>query len=39
MVFVLKPVAAGNVTLKFDLRRPRNLEPATQTVTYAVTVK
>jgi predicted secreted protein len=39
MVFVLKPVAAGDVALKFDLRRPHRLEPATQTVTYAVTVK
>jgi len=38
-VWHFKPVAAGTVTLRFDLRRPRSLDPAVQTVTYAVTVK
>jgi predicted secreted protein len=38
-VWRFKPIAAGTVTLRFDLRRPRSLDPAVQTVTYAVTVK
>jgi hypothetical protein len=38
-VFHLKAEAAGTVALKFDLRRARSLDPAVQSVTYAVTVK
>ena len=38
-IWHFRAVAAGNVTLRFDLRRPRSLDPAVQTVTYAVTVK
>lgn len=38
-IWHLRAVAAGTVTLRFDLRRPRSLDPAVQTVTYAVTVK
>ena len=38
-VFHFKPQAAGRVTLTFDLRRPRSLLPAVQTVVYQVTVK
>jgi hypothetical protein len=33
------PAAAGTVTLKFDYRPMRTLDPATQTVTYTVTVR
>lgn len=39
MMWRLKPEAAGAVTLSFELRRPRRLEPAVQTITYDVTVK
>ena len=39
MVWVFKPVAAGEVTLKFDLRLPRSLEPAVRSVTYKVTAR
>ncbi|MEO8060206.1 MAG: protease inhibitor I42 family protein [Burkholderiales bacterium] len=38
-VWRFKPAAAGTVTLKFEYRHPRSLEPATQTVNYAVTVR
>ena len=35
----LKPQAAGRVNLKFALRRPHSLSPASQTVGFDVTVK
>ena len=38
-VWRFRPAAAGTVTLKFDYRRMRTLDPATQTVTYTVTVR
>ena len=38
-VWRFRPEAAGTVVLRFDLRRPRSLLPAVQTVTYSVTVK
>lgn len=38
-IWHFRAVAAGTVTLRFDLRRPRSLDPAVQTVTYAVTAK
>ncbi|HWH82421.1 MAG TPA: hypothetical protein VNU71_09305 [Burkholderiaceae bacterium] len=38
-VWHLKALAAGNVTLGFQLRAPRSLDPATRTASYAVTVK
>ena len=38
-IWHLRPVAPGNVTLRFELRRPRSLEPARQVLTYAVTVR
>ena len=38
-VFRFKPVAAGATTLKFELRRPRDLDPAIQLASYAVSVK
>jgi predicted secreted protein len=38
-VFRFKPVGPGTTTLKFDYRRPRDLEPATQSLSYTVTVK
>ena len=38
-VFHFKPQAAGRATLTFDLRRPRSLLPAVQTMVYRVTVK
>lgn len=38
-VWRFKPEAAGEVTLRFELRPPRSRDPALQTVTYAVTVK
>ena len=38
-VWRLVPEAAGSVALNFQLRRPHSLVPATQTVTYNVTVK
>ena len=31
--------APGSAALSFELRRPRNVEPATRTVSYSVTVK
>ena len=39
MVWRFTPTAAGSVGLKFDLRRPRSLDPATRTVTFDVTVR
>ena len=38
-VFRFKPVAAGATTLKFELRRPRDLDPAIQLASFAVSVK
>ncbi|MEP6876544.1 MAG: protease inhibitor I42 family protein [Burkholderiales bacterium] len=39
MMWRLKPEVAGSVKLSFELRRPRRLEPAVQTIVYDVTVK
>lgn len=39
IVWHFKPQTAGTVTLTFDLRRPRSLLPAVQTVVYTVTVQ
>jgi predicted secreted protein len=39
MIWTLRPVAPGVVTLDFDLRKPRSLLPAVRTVTFRVTVK
>jgi hypothetical protein len=33
------PEAPGTVTLRFELRRPRKLEPPRQTVNFTVTVR
>jgi predicted secreted protein len=38
-VWHFRPQATGSVALKFELRRPRSLQPPTQTVGYDVTVK
>jgi len=38
-VFRFKPMAAGATTLKFELRRPRDLDPAIQIASYVVSVK
>ena len=38
-VWHFKPAAAGTVTLKFDYRHPRTLDPAARTVSYTVTVR
>lgn len=38
-VWRFKPGMAGTVTLKFDYRQPRTLEPPTRTVSYTVTVR
>ena len=38
MVWHFMPAASGTVTLNFDLRRPRRLDPAVRTVSYTVTV-
>jgi predicted secreted protein len=38
-VWRFTPEAAGTVSLRLELRRPRSLELATQTVSYTVTVK
>ena len=35
----LQPLKAGTVTLRFEYRRPRNVEPASEVATYAVTVR
>lgn len=37
-VWRLKAMAAGTAALRFELRRPRSLDPATRVVTYIVTV-
>jgi predicted secreted protein len=39
MIIRFKPEAVGDVELNFALRRPHTLEPATKTVTFAVTVR
>ena len=39
MVWHFRPEAAGEVTLNFELRRPRSREPALQRASFAVTVK
>lgn len=38
-VWQLRPQTTGNVTLNFELRRPRSLQAATRTITYRVTVQ
>jgi len=38
-VFRFRPVAAGATTLKFELRRPRDLDPAIELSSFAVSVK
>ena len=38
-VFRFRPLAAGTTTLKFDFRRPRDLQPAAQSVSFTVSVK
>jgi predicted secreted protein len=38
-VWRFAPEAAGMVALRLELRRPRSLAPAAQTVSYSVTVK
>ncbi|HKX39787.1 MAG TPA: protease inhibitor I42 family protein [Burkholderiaceae bacterium] len=38
-VFRFKPAAPGATTLKFELRRPRDLDPAIQLASFAVSVK
>ena len=38
-VWHFKPAQAGQVTLTFELRRPRGREGSIRTVTYAVTVR
>lgn len=38
-IWRLRPSAAGNVSLRFEYRRPRNTEAAAAVVTYAVTVR
>lgn len=38
-VFRFKPVAGGATTLKFELRRPRDLDPAIQLASFTVSVK
>ena len=35
----LHPLKAGTVSLRFEYRRPRNVEAASEVVTYAVTVR
>ena len=35
----LHPLKAGTVSLRFEYRRPRNVEAAKEVVTYAVTVR
>ncbi|MEP7296661.1 MAG: protease inhibitor I42 family protein [Burkholderiales bacterium] len=39
VVWQFAPQSAGTVTLNFELRRPRSLQPATQVVSYQVVVK
>ena len=38
-VFRFRPMAAGAATLKFELRRPRDLDPAIELASFAVSVK
>ena len=38
-IWRLRPSATGAVTLRFEYRRPRNVAPAAQVVTYTVTVR
>jgi hypothetical protein len=38
-IWRFRPLGAGTVTLKFDYRPMRTLDPASQTVTYTVTVR
>ena len=38
-VWRLRPMAAGAVTLRFEYRRPRKVEPVAEVVTYAVTIR
>jgi predicted secreted protein len=38
-VFRFKPVAAGATSLKFEFRRPRDLDPAIQLASFTVSVK
>jgi len=38
-IWRLRPSATGNVSLRFEYRRPRNTEAAAAVVTYAVTVR
>jgi predicted secreted protein len=38
-VWRFRAAAAGSVTLRFEFRRAHSLDPATQTVTYTVTVR
>ena len=38
-VWQFKPAQAGQVTLTFELRRPRGREGSIRTVTYAITVR
>ena len=38
-VWLVRPTAAGTVTLRFEYRRPRNTAPATQVVTFDVIVR
>ncbi len=39
MIWTLKPVGTGEVTLNFDLRKPHSLMPAVRTISYRVFVK
>jgi len=38
-VFRFRPMAVGAATLKFELRRPRDLDPAIELASFAVSVK
>ena len=38
-IWRLRPMAAGAVTLRFEYRRPRKVEPVAEVVTYAVTIR
>ena len=38
-VWLIRPMAAGTVTLRFEYRRPRNTAPAVQVVTFDVVVR
>lgn len=39
VVWRFRPLAAGTTSLRFELRRPRTLDPAERVVTYIVTVR